>query len=78
MPLAPGTKLGPYEIGVPLGAGTMFKEAYGQEPSESEFPITSIRGPFPDGDRQVDQSGTGTIVEIGVPDQLAKGAGRAT
>jgi eukaryotic-like serine/threonine-protein kinase len=23
MPLAPGTKLGPYEIGVPLGAGGM-------------------------------------------------------
>ena len=54
MPLAPGTKLGPYEIGAPLGAGTMFKEAYGQEPSESDFPITSIRGRFPDGDRQVD------------------------
>src|SRR5581483_5250272 len=38
--------------------GRMPKEIYGQKPSQSGFPIAPIRGPFPDGDRQVDQSGT--------------------
>jgi hypothetical protein len=51
------------------------KEFHGEAPPESDFSPTSVCGRFPDGDRQVDQSG-GTIVEIGVPDQLAKGARR--
>ena len=41
-PLALMAKLAPYEIGVPLGAGAVFKEAYGQEPGKSDFPITSL------------------------------------
>src|SRR6201988_2379808 len=32
MPLAPGTKIGPYEIGIPLGAGGMGEGSRARDP----------------------------------------------
>jgi hypothetical protein len=53
----------------------MPKEIYGQQPSQSGF--APIRGSFPEIGKWISQA-LGTVVEIGVPEQLAKGARRCS
>ena len=43
MPLAPGTKLGPYEIGAPLGAGGM-GEVYPAKDTRLDRKVAAITG----------------------------------
>src|SRR5881392_1902900 len=56
----------------------MPKEIYGHTPSQSGFLVAPIRGPFPDGDRQVDQSGTGHCRRTRRPRTTREGARRCS